>query len=87
MSESDAPEQGPPIKSLLRPLAFGWSLLVTVLSLIFARELVKLFGFSGFRMFGEGVIWWQVLVYFVMAIGLYAGAIVLINKFRQTRQK
>ncbi len=85
MSDLDSMEQGAPIKSLLRPLAFGWSLLVTVVALIVARELVQLFGFSGFRMFSEGAIWWQVLIYFVTAVGLYVGALVVINKIRGAR--
>ncbi len=85
MSQSDRSGQTCQLKLRIRPLAFGWSLLVTIVSLFVARELVKMIEFTGFRMFADGAIWWQVLVYFAIVVGLYVGAVVVINLIRQSR--
>jgi uncharacterized membrane protein len=73
-------------KSEARPqlprLGFFASLILVVASLFAARMTVTALGFTGHRLFSDGMIWWQVLLYFVIAVGYYSIASVAVNWWR-----
>lgn len=69
-------------RATLPKLGFVASVLLILLCLFVARGTVTALGFTGFRMLEEGAIWWQVLVYFLIAVGYYLVASYLVDVVR-----
>jgi hypothetical protein len=71
-----------PSKPQPQPLGFVASVVLILVCLFGARATVTALGFTGFRMFEDGAIWWQVLVYFGTAVLYYTLAKLVISAVR-----
>jgi hypothetical protein len=74
-------------KPQLPKLGFVQSVILILLCLFGARATVTALGFTGFRMMDEGVIWWQVLAYFAIAVTYYLIASYLVDVVRVRAMK
>lgn len=66
----------------LQPLGFVASVALIVVCLFGARATVTALGFTGFRMFEDGAVWWQVVVYFGIAVTYYTIGTLLVGLVR-----
>jgi hypothetical protein len=72
VSDSSQDAQAPNNQPQPQPLGFVASVVLILVCLFGARATVSALGFTGYRIFEDGAVWWQVLVYFGIAVGYYA---------------